>query len=229
MAGISNGILRAISDPFGGALVFEVATTAPNETVTIPCQNIGVFNALMDHGDGNISTITTFDDADLAHEYTTAGTHRVSITGSFPSIFFNNGGDKAKVKRVLNIGDTNLLSLNSAFYGCALDSFIAGDNANTPNLTRIDNAVRQCTSLIVADFRGLDTGETTLWGSMCRDTPSLQTIHVNDLDTSKATNLLRTFLNVTSLLVLSGVEGWDISSVTSFLGFASGTTIATPT
>ena len=71
--------------------VFTVRTTGAEETFTIPCQNYGTFNAVVDWGDGSAtSEITTYNDADLAHEYATADDYEIRISGTFPNIFFNN-------------------------------------------------------------------------------------------------------------------------------------------
>ena len=39
------------------------ATTGVDETITIPTQNIGTFNAVVDWGDGTTETITTYREA----------------------------------------------------------------------------------------------------------------------------------------------------------------------
>ena len=71
--------------------VFTVETTGDAETFTIPCQNVGTFDAVVDWGDGGAtSAITTYNDADLAHEYATADDYEIRISGTFPNIFFNN-------------------------------------------------------------------------------------------------------------------------------------------
>jgi hypothetical protein len=66
-----------------------------DKTITLPLTNIGVFNCTVSWGDGSAtSTITTYDDADRIHEYATAGTYDVEITGECPGWAFAGAGDK---------------------------------------------------------------------------------------------------------------------------------------
>lgn len=99
-------------------LTLVMTTTAPNETVTIPCYNSGTFNAVIDWGDGSTSEITTYDDADLAHVYANAGDQTITIRGQFPNIYFFNGGDKLKLKAVRH-GEAHIFrTISNAFMGC---------------------------------------------------------------------------------------------------------------
>ena len=98
------------------AFIFKITTTGSPQTFTIPCQNVGTFNATIDWGDGGpTSSITAYNDADLAHSYATAGQYTITITGTFPNIFFNNGGDRLLVDEVVDLGDVGWENLNSAF------------------------------------------------------------------------------------------------------------------
>lgn len=99
-------------------LTLVMTTTAPNETITIPCNNVGTFNAVIDWGDGSSSTITAYNDAGLAHVYASSGDKQIKITGDFPNIYFNNGGDRIKLKAV-RYGNSHLItSLVRAFASC---------------------------------------------------------------------------------------------------------------
>ena len=101
----------------------EWQTTAPNETITLPTVSGGVFNATVDWGDGNTSTLTTYNDPDRIHTYTTPGTYQIEIKGECPSWSFNNGGDRLKLKKIINWGDSSAFggfsSLSGGFYGCS--------------------------------------------------------------------------------------------------------------
>ena len=94
------------------------ATTAINETITIPTQNIGTFNALVDWGDGSaVETITAYNG--FSHVYDDIGDHTISITGTFPNIITYYGTPaSAKLKKVLNLGIVGWTKLNGAFANC---------------------------------------------------------------------------------------------------------------
>jgi hypothetical protein len=85
--------------PATNELWMTVETTTASESFTIPTSyEAGTWDATIDWGDGNTSTITSFDDADFAHTYAAADEYLVKITGQIGNIYFNGGGDRLKVK-----------------------------------------------------------------------------------------------------------------------------------
>jgi PKD repeat protein len=72
-------------------------TTTANESVTIPTNSAFDYDYTIDWGDG---TIENNQMGDGTHAYSSAGTYTVKITGDFPAIYFNNGGDKTKIKTI---------------------------------------------------------------------------------------------------------------------------------
>jgi surface protein len=148
------------------AFLMTIATTTATETFTIPAQNLGTFDAIVNWGDGSKSTISAFNDANLAHVYATAGTRQIKITGSFPNIRFNDLGDKLKVISVENLGVTGWLSLADAFEGCTnMTSFISG-NTDTSNVTTTANMFAGNNGLTSVDVTTLDTSSVTIMASM---------------------------------------------------------------
>jgi hypothetical protein len=189
----------AAPDP--DAFRMTVRTTGAVETFTIPCQNLGTFNATVGWGDGSTSTITAYNDADLAHEYATAGDYQISITGTFPHIyFFNTGTSKGKVISVDNLGAVGWITFDSAFWGCSnMTSFTAG-TCDTSSVTELRNMLRACSSLAVAD--------------------------VQTMDTSSVTSVSRALLGLGSLTSCT-ISGWNVEAVNTWNFFAQSTTIPT--
>jgi len=193
---IVQPIVHSITQPIvsgitGGAgagetttdFVFTVATTGAAETFTIPCQNVGTFDAVIDWGDGETSTITAYNDADLAHEYASAGDHQIRISGSFPNIYFSNGGDGLKLKSVENLGDVGWAALNKAFSGCTnVTSFVSG-NTDTSAVTNMGSMFYNCSSLTSLDFTGFDTSSVTSMGTMFYGCTSLTSLDVSGAST----------------------------------------------
>ncbi len=224
---------------YGTDFALVMATTGAAETVTIPCRNVGTFNAEIDWGDETTSTITTYNDADLAHEYADAGDHTIRISGAFPNIYFNNGGDKLKVKKVLQFGDVGWTNLDGAFYGCTnLTEFTAG-TTDTSSAANISNMFRGCSGLLSVDissfvltasialtrmFNGctnLATITVTNWGttatlgatsSMFEGCVNLASIDLTGLNTSGVASMSSMFRQCTSLTSLD-VTGFNTSSV----------------
>ncbi len=197
------------------AFEFTVTTTTPNETFTIPCQNFGTFNATIDWGDGGpTSSITTYNDADLAHTYASAGDHQISITGTFPNIYFNNGGDKLKVKSVEDLGDVGWVSLSRAFRGCSNMTSFTGGTADTSSATSMFYMFASCSSLTSLDVSSFNTSSVTSMGGMFQDCSSLTSLDISGFDTSSVTNMFYMFYNCSFLTSLD-VSGFDTSSVTN--------------
>tara|TARA_R100000951_G_C2631939_1_gene177957 strand:+ start:78 stop:1034 length:957 start_codon:yes stop_codon:yes gene_type:complete len=208
----------------------NIATTGTNETFTIPCNNIGTFNAEIEWGDGSTSTVTAYNDANLAHTYASAGDHQISITGSFPNIRFNNTGDKLKVKSVENLGAVGWTTLEGAFRGCSnMVSFIGG-TTDTSSVSSINKMFNGCTSLTLLDVSSFDTSSVTGNGmnKVFFGCTSLTSLDVSNFDTSSCTSFDSTFRVLTNLTSLN-LSGFDTSSATytgyMFLGSDSLTSL----
>jgi hypothetical protein len=108
---------------YGFKTEWTVAGDATARTITLPLYNSGVFDCTVSWGDGTAdSTITTYDDADRAHEYASDGTYNVEIVGECPGWSFNNAGDRLKITDILYWGDDEVFGgfqyLSAGFYGC---------------------------------------------------------------------------------------------------------------
>ena len=169
------------------AFVSVWATTGVDETITIPCQNVGTFNAVVDWGDGTVETITTYNG--FSHEYAAIDDYTISITGTFPNIFISYGTERLKIKKVLNLGTVGWTRLNNAFYGCN-------------NLTEF--------TVGTTDVSAVNTMEYML--AFCN---SLTSIDVSSLDTSSVTNMTSMFQTCSSLTSIVGVEDWAITGLNS--------------
>ncbi|WP_181256198.1 BspA family leucine-rich repeat surface protein [Aurantibacter aestuarii] len=174
---------------FTNAFVTTWETTTANESLTIPTTGTG-YNYVVDWGDGSV---TTHSDADVTtnatHTYATAGAQTVKIIGEFPRIYFNQTGDREKIKQINQWGNIEWTSFQDAFYGCNAgpDVFeiVATD---TPNLTNVTNFLRA--------FRNAQvTGDLNNW------------------DVSTVTSLEQIFYGAT---VNIQVDQWNVSNVTNF-------------
>jgi len=91
-------------------------TTTAGETITIPTISSVTYSYNVNWGDGST---TTGETGDATHAYTAAGEHTVSITGTFPRIYFANKGDKDKIISIDQWGTNPWSSMNQAFFGCS--------------------------------------------------------------------------------------------------------------
>lgn len=179
--------------------VFTIQTTGSSESFTIPCQNVGIFNARISWGDGQSNRVTAYNDSGLAHVYAVAGTYTISIVGQFPNIYFNNGGDKAKVRTVEQLGIVGWARFNNSFYGCTgMTSFTAGP-CNTSAVTDMANMFYGCTSLAVTDLLYLNTGAVTSMSFMFRSCSALTSLDLTSFDVSKVLQMTAMFRDCTLL------------------------------
>jgi len=108
----------------GLELEFTVSGAAAGRTITLPLIAGGYYDAYVDWGDGTPeSHITAFNSVARIHTYAAAGVYTISITGSLPSLKFNNGGDRLKLTDIVYWGDPDAIEPFAAiwgmFYGCS--------------------------------------------------------------------------------------------------------------
>ena len=117
--------------------------TAGDLKVTIPTLGNG-YDYTVDWGDGVVQTAQT---GNAAHTYDEAGLYTISITGDFPRIYFNNGGDKEKIQSIQQWGDIQWQSMENAFAGCSNLAYYAVDTPDLSGVTSTSNMFADCTSL----------------------------------------------------------------------------------
>jgi hypothetical protein len=113
----------------------NVGTSADNQ-ITIPLNSALTYNFIVDWGDSSQDTITAWNQAELTHTYASAGTYTVTITGTCPRIYFNNGGDRLKIIAITNWGDVAWSNnQSSAFFGCGNITSLPDDHLEFWNTT----------------------------------------------------------------------------------------------
>jgi surface protein len=204
---------------YGDDMVFEITTNTTPQTIAITCQDVGVFNAVIDWGDSKPdSIITAYNDPDLEHIYDTIAPYTVRISGAFPNIYVNNNGTyKYRYTKLYQLGDTGLLTMERAFYGCLnLDApaFENGVN-NTSAATNMSYAFYDCTGMTTApDTSGWDTSAVTDMTYTWRDCNSLTSPpDVSNWDTALVTHMSGMWYECESLTSPPDVSGWDTGEV----------------
>ena len=193
--------------------VMEVAIALDGDSFTIPCQDIGTFNAVIDWGDGTTDTITAFDAPELKHIYVTAGTKTIKVSGTFTNIRFNNGGDKSKLLSVMNLGIVGWQNLKNAFYGCNnLNVFISGAT-DTNAVDEVVGMLRNCESLVFNQLTTFNTTTCTNFKNMFKGCTSIKTLDVTNFDTSLSVDFNSMFEGCTNLNDINGVEWFNIGGL----------------
>tara|TARA_R110002051_G_scaffold143507_6_gene216530 strand:- start:56516 stop:58786 length:2271 start_codon:yes stop_codon:yes gene_type:complete len=187
----------------------ETGSSAANQ-VTIPTNPAYItYNYDVDWGDGTTDTGVT---GNITHTYATPGTQTISISGTFPSIYFNdeNANDKLKIIEILNWGTIQWQTMENAFYGCENMNFDAINAPDLSQVTTLKNMFRGSTS-----FNGI----LNTWNiSTITDISGIFadcTIFNRPLDnwtTNSITDMSETFKNTSFNQPL---DNWNTASVTN--------------
>ena len=90
-----------------------------SDQIKLPLEAGGTYDFVIDWGDGNKNHITTYNQAEVTHTYSTSGEKRLKISGTLQGFRFNNTGDRNKLLSIENGGkDFRLGNNNGYFYGC---------------------------------------------------------------------------------------------------------------
>lgn len=205
--------------------------------IKLPLVSSGTYDMVVDWGDGSSDTITTYNQAETTHTYSSTGTYTVKISGTCRGWQFNNGGDRAKILSVDKWGILDIKD-SAAFYGCTNLNSTATDSP-TISATSLSRCFRGCSSLTGGlsgwnfgsvtdlseflytcssyneDISGWDVSNITSMSRVFSLATSFNQ-NINNWDTSNVTRMDYMFQNATSFN--QNISSWDVSSVTSFEG-----------
>ena len=189
-------------------------TTTANESITIPTRIGYPYNYTIDWGDGSATTTHTTA-ASPSHTYTMSGDYTVKINATqFPSIFFNNTGDKDKIISIDQWGNIEWRALDGAFYGC---SNLEGKASDIPNISLVTSLVQMFagTTKFNQDLSAWDVSLVTKMASMFEDASGFDngSSPLNWANkTAKVTNLSGMFNGAINFN--EDISSWNIGSLT---------------
>jgi len=178
-------------------------TSSPNQSITIPTTGGGYLYDVA-WGDGTTSVNQT---GNASHVYSAPGDYQISITGSFPRIYFNNTGDKNKIKSIDQWGIQPWISMENAFWGC---HNLEGFASDTPTLSNVLSCVNMFRD---SDFNqnigNWDVSSVTDMSGMFSE--GIFNQDIGSWDVSSVINMHRMF----SIGPFNqDISSWDVSSVT---------------
>tara|TARA_B100000497_G_scaffold56412_1_gene64440 strand:- start:1579 stop:2985 length:1407 start_codon:yes stop_codon:yes gene_type:complete len=178
-----------------------------NTQFMLPLVSSGSYNATVNWGDGSSDTITSYNQQEVTHTYSSAGQYEISIEGTLQGWQFNNAGDRLKMLDVKQWGVLDL-STNAAFYGCTnLDA--SATDAPTISSTTFFNMFRDCTNFNGAIGNWDITNVTSLQEAF-RDASTFNK-PLNSWNVSSVTTMNSMFLDCSSLD--QDLNSWDTSNV----------------
>ena len=204
---IFSCLLLQAQVPFITTWKTDNAGTSCTTCITIPTTG-GGYNYDVDwNNDG------TFDQfgitGSVTHDYGVAGTYQVAIRGSFPRIFFNNGGDKAKILSIDQWGDIAWTDMANAFNGCSNLDYTATDAPNLSGVTNMYNMFRACTAFN-GNIGAWNTTNVTNMGGMFANTPAFNQ-DIGAWNTANVTDMSFMFHNATAFN--QNIGAWNTANV----------------
>ncbi|WP_299114089.1 BspA family leucine-rich repeat surface protein [uncultured Winogradskyella sp.] len=199
------------------------------ETLTIPTMGDG-YNYIVDWGDGTIDAGIT---GDASHDYITEDIYAdvqeriVKIYGDFPRIDFSNSTDeiKAKIKEVVQWGDIEWTSMETAFSGCSNLIVTTSDTPDLSNVTNTEGMFSGCQLLVGNDsFNNWDVSNITNMDHMFNGCIDFNQ-PLNNWDVSNVVGMSSMFASATSFD--QNLGDWDITSLVSGTEMFSGVTLST--
>lgn len=211
---------------------------SPNDTIQLPVSVIGIYNCIINWGDGTFTTMTSYSQG--LHQYLTGpGTYTVTIIGIFTGFQFAGAGDCLKLIEVKSWGSlkianasafqgcANLLlnnvtdvldisgttSLNNMFAGCtALTSIGRSNEWNTSLVTTLQSVFNGCTNFN-SDLNGWNTINVTQMTSTFAGCSNFNK-PLNSWNTSNVTNFSSMFSSAS--IFNQDIGSWNVSKVTVF-------------
>jgi surface protein len=165
--------------------------SSANNQVQLPLDILGVYNFVVNWGDGTSDVITTWNQPETLHTYSSIGTYTIIITGQIDDWSFGNAlvNDCEKILNITSWGNLRFgINTSLCFYQCVnLDLSSVSDVPDLSLTTSLGNTFDGCTTL------------TTINRS-------------NEWVTTNITSMIATFANATNFN--SDISNWDVSNVT---------------
>ena len=206
--------------PSSNAYIIEVNTenlsqfSSPDDTFKIPTSfNSGAgYNFEVDWGDGVVETFEGNNPL-TEHQYSSPGIYDIKITGLFPQIRFTGSGDRLKLLKIKQWGNTSWSNFDAAYQGCNNLQIVATDSPVLTNVTNMSFAFFQCNDANFSTNHNFNTWDVSNVTSMVRmfdDTQFNQPI--SDWNVSNVTTIFGMFRNSQFNQDLSA---WNITGLTS--------------
>ncbi len=209
-------VMHDESEYFKSTWKTDNAGISNDDQITLPLESGGTYNFAVSWGDGSFDRITTWNQAETTHTYSSAGTYEVQVNGTINGWRFNNGGDKLKILTVENWGDLLLGTfLGSYFYGCTNLVINATDELDVSAITNFNYGFYGCASMTAINVGSWDVSSVTSFRAGFRNCTVLATLDVSSWDVGNVSNFIDIFqdcLNINNL----DVSLWNVSSGTNF-------------
>jgi len=190
-------------------------TTTPSESIALPVYDGGNYNFIVNWGDGNIETITSY--TGYSHTYSTPGDYTVTIAGTVEGWSFGNTYGVSTPTKLIEITrwgnlmlKNNVLAYYGDFRGCT-NLVLTGvtDTLNLSGIINLDEVFYGCSSITtINNIENWDVSNITSMVSSFQGTFFNQ--NIGNWNMSGVTDISGMFA-ITPFN--QDIGGWDVSNV----------------
>jgi surface protein len=196
------------------------AGTSNDDQFTIPTSVTSTYNYVANwEEDGNAGNngSQSANTGDLTITFSSAGTYLIEITGTFPHINFNDGGDAGKVLDIQFDGSIEWESFTDAFWGCGnIQNILTVGIPDLTNVTSLQHMFRS--SSFNQPINDWDVSKIETLYSTFRQSDFNQDL--NNWDTRRVTTMQFCFYYIQGFN--GDITTWDTSSVVNMEGVVAG-------
>jgi surface protein len=208
--GVAHSARAATADDFIITIKTDNPGTSSSTAFTIPTNGAGYsYDVDCDINDGP-DPLLIGQTGDATCVYPVAGTYTLAVSGTFPQIFFNYGGDAQKLVSVDQWGTGVWNSMAFAFAGASNMNITALDAPNLTVVTSTSGMFNEA-AIVNADLSSWDVSHVTDMSGMFSGALAFNG-NISTWNTSQATNMYAMF--VAALAFNQDISGWDVSHVT---------------
>ncbi len=182
----------------------------PNNTITLPLTSTGTYNFIVDWGDENYDRITSYNQPEITHTYSSGGIKTIGINGTINGWSFGGYGDRLKITSIEQWGDLTLGN-DAGYFAACFNLKLSGvtDTLNLSGTTDLTNMFRFCSSLTtVNNMENWDVSNVTNMNHMFLNSSFNQPI--GNWNVSGVTDMTDMFYNTQFNQPLSG---WNVGNV----------------
>jgi len=181
-------------------------------SVTLPLTPSGTYNFIVDWGDGNSDTITTWDAASKSHVYSSNGTYDISITGVLTHWSFRTGahGDYSShdgITEVVQWGNIPFRELS--FQNCNNITSLSFDDFNGADFTNFGYGIYGMSSLTHFYSENLNTSRISNFSYFARNASKLEVVKSSRWAFSSVLNIANMFVQNSELIELD-TSKWNV-------------------